>query len=317
MTRTPAARRPAFTLLELLVVIALIAVIAAAAFGVFGLVRGNVEKTATDATLSKINAKLDQRINAINVQVTDDVKQNHPGYATVLAAVQNPDLAKAIWTHAKTKSELPMSRAEARTAVSINIGGTVVYTIPVKTAFNVLPPEPAGPNQAFDESAACLYTALTANAGGGTATDTDGFQQQTGVTAGGAKCFKDGWGTPIAFVRMAYNAEVTADFKPTPSNPTPFDPFDPRRRLLAWPAAARDQFWNAIKPNVTWAGPVLAQNTYPGALHHTSTAISAGPNKQWATTTTGGEVFGLGADTDLGKDNQVSYRLRREGGRGE
>ena len=260
------------------------------------------------------------RVKAINDQVADDVKTRHPGYAAVLGAVQNPDLAKTLWTYAKMRNELPMSFNEARTATVLFTPAQVppsgVFILP-KAVFAALPAGTAGGTP--EESAACLYLAVTANAGGGTATDADGLNQQTGLTGGGAKCFKDAWGTPIAFVRTAYNTEVNSKpfFVPTPSNPSPFDPFDPRGKLptLGGNLAA---WWTAIKPPVTW---VYIPPTYPTMplQNHTWTAISAGPDRQWSGPAFPNDPYGLPPipDTDAAKDNQLSYRLRREGARGD
>jgi len=317
MTRRPA--RAAFTLIELLVVISIITVISAVTVGVFGRVRANQMKSATDATLNKINSLIERRVKAINDQVADDVKTRHPGYAAVLAQVQNPDLAKTLWTYAKMRNELPMSFDEARNPTPV-FGGV---TLPPKAMFlpSIIPASTPGGTP--EESAVCLHLAVTGNAGGGTATDTDGLDQQTGPSGIGAfKAFKDAWGTPIAFVRTAYNGEVNGPPFVRAGAGQVFDPFDPRRKLptLGGNLAA---WWNAIKPPVTWAGTVLIQNNYPGAVNHTWTAISAGPNKQWwgpqGTPGAATDIFGLPplSDTDAAKDNQLSYRLRREGARGD
>jgi len=322
MTRRPA--RAAFTLIELLVVISIITVISAVTVGVFGRVRANQMKSATDATLNKINSLIERRVKAINDQVADDVKTRHPGYAAVLVAVQNPDLAKTLWTYAKMRNELPMSFNEARTATVLFTPAQVppsgVFILP-KAVFAALPAGTAGGTP--EESAVCLHLAVTGNAGGGTATDTDGLNQQTGPSGIGAfKAFKDAWGTPIAFVRTAYNSEVNSP--PFIRTGAPFDPFDPRGKIAAW--TGRDSFWQTLHPSATrptWAGTFLIQNNYPGAVNHTWTAISAGPNKQWwgpqGTPGAATDIFGLPplSDTDAAKDNQLSYRLRREGARGD
>jgi prepilin-type N-terminal cleavage/methylation domain-containing protein len=310
MTRRPA--RAAFTLIELLVVIFIITLISAVTVGVFGRVRAQQSKSATDATLSKINSLIERRWRAALDQVNDDVKVRHPGYAAVLAAVQNPDLAKALWTYAKLRNELPMSFDEARNPTPV-YGGV---TIPAKAVFAALPV--GTPGGTPEESAVCLYLAVTANAGGGTAVDTDGLEQQVGPSGiGPFKAFKDAWGTPIAFVRTAYNTEVNSP--PFIRAGAPFDPFDPRGKLptLGGGLAA---WWTAARPPVTW---VAVPATYPAAVNHTWTAVSAGPNKQWwgpfGTPGPATDVFGLPPlpDSDTAKDNQLSYRLRREGARGD
>jgi prepilin-type N-terminal cleavage/methylation domain-containing protein len=311
MTRRPA--RAAFTLIELLVVISIITVITAITVGVFFRVRGNSQVSATDVTLSKVNTKLDQRVSAINAQVADDVKKNHPMYRQVLDAVGNPDLAKALWTYAKMKNELPMSFNEARTPTPVF--GSVV--LPPKAVFAALPAGAAGGTP--EESAACLYLAVTANAGGGTVTETDGLDQQIGNSGlGGFKCFKDAWGKPIAFVRTVYNSEVNGP-PIVPAGRTAFDPFDPRGKLPTLGGGLAG-WWNALKPPVDW---VAVPASYPVGANHVTTAISAGVNGQWwgplGTPGAATDIYGLPPlpDSDAAKDNQLSYRLRREGARGD
>lgn len=313
MTRSPVGRRPAFSLIELLVVIFIITLISAITVGVFFRVRVNQQTSATDATLNKINGMLDRRVKAINEQVADDVKNNHPGYASVLAQVQNPDLAKSLWTYAKMKNELPMSFNEARAATPA-FGPVVLQP---KAVFAALPAGAAGGSP--EESAVCLYLAVTANAGGGTATDIDGLQQQIGDSGlGGLKCFKDAWGKPVAFVRTAYNTEVNGP-PFVPAGRAAFDPYDPRAKLPTLGGSLAG-WWNALKPPVDWAG---IPATYPVGANHVPTAISSGVNGQWwgplGSPGAATDIYGLPPlpDSDTAKDNQLSYRLRREGARGD
>jgi len=213
-----------------------------------------------------------------------------------------------------------MSLTEAKTRVDININGSIVAVIPAKAVFNALPAEPVGPNQAFDESASCLFTAVNANASGGTVADNDGLEQQVGTTGGGAKCFKDAWGTPIVFVRNVYNPEVANP--PFIRAGQPSDPFDQSQNSIGtrgkltvpttvWTASSLSTWWNTQR----LGAPAFAQvpAAYPGAVNHIPTAISAGSNKNFGT-----DIYGLTvSDTDTAKDNHVSYRLRREGTRGD
>ena len=76
---TSRIRRPhraGFTLIELLVVIALIATLAALSAGAFFRVRAGQLKSASEATLVKLNTALDNRWKAIQESVNEDARKN-------------------------------------------------------------------------------------------------------------------------------------------------------------------------------------------------------------------------------------------------
>ena len=145
--------------------------------------------------------------------------------------------------------------------------------------------------------------------------DGDGLQQQsTDVNFSGAsfRVFKDAWDMPIAFVRQAYPDEINGS--PYVRNLQNRDPFDPANKLTG--SGLMTARWTPYMFNYpTWAVPTPAsaptlinlKTIYPGVRNFVPTLISAGPNKVWEA-----DLFG-GADND----NLLSYRLRREGNRGD
>jgi prepilin-type N-terminal cleavage/methylation domain-containing protein len=301
MLRTP--KRSGFTLIELLVVISLLAVLTALATGTFFRIRASQQKSATEATLVKLNVALDNRWKAIGEQVKEDVRKNHVGYAACLtAAGGNPDTAQALWMYCRAKNQLPMSFREARQPVLLN--GTPV--LPANTVFvNAFPnPQPNNVAEARNESAACFYMAMTKGGGGGVTLDLDGLNQQVGkVTVDNVEydCFKDSWNTPIVFVRQCYSPELNAAPYIRASTGS-YDPFDPAKKG----ATVISGRWADItrylsNPTMQMSG--LTAN-YTPANNFVPTLLSAGPNKTFD-------------GTPFGGDDIVSFRLRREGARGD
>ena len=113
--RSRRPHRAGFTLIELLVVITLIGVLAALSAGAFMRVRSSQIKSASEATLVKLNTALDNRWKAIQESVTTDKNKNTVQYQQALRDAQgNPDIARSLLLYAKVKNELPMTFAEAR-----------------------------------------------------------------------------------------------------------------------------------------------------------------------------------------------------------
>ncbi len=317
---TSRIRRPhraGFTLIELLVVIALIATLAALSAGAFFRVRAGQMKSASEATLVKLNTALDNRWKAIQESVGEDKNKNTIPFQQALRdAGGNPDVARSLLMYAKVKNELPMSFAEARgTLVAAPPDGlppnryyTVVGSIHIgaRTNFSVLPASAANYEE---QSAICFYLAVTSSGGGGAMTDGDGLQQQTADAPSfpGLKLFKDAWGLPIVFVRHAYTPEV--DQPPFVRNAaaTNKDPFDPAGKLPAFMTAYPVVWSNIMAYTANTPGSANIPATYQGNRNFVPTLVSFGPNKQPE-----GNLFG-GTDND----NLLSYRLRREGNRGD
>lgn len=307
---TARTRRPAFTLIELLVVVSIIAVLAAlTATAVFAVRRGAQTQNA-EATLTKIDGKLLQKIKDTQQRVQDDL-QNRAGpeypevYRTLNACGGDKDRAKAVLMYARLRKDLPMTFAEAKNGFTLFTGTGNQFTYTPSPAFADLPN--AGPAD-IEESAACLYAALAQNV-----TGTDGLDGQITTTASGRKVFTDGFGQPIGFVRLGYDGNANELNKPTQA----FDPFYPNktgagayRNLAAdFPGGAatfETQVWDVVRPTtVTW---VAIPADYPGLKHHTAFCFSAGANGKFPETP---------SNTIFDGDNLFSYRLRQEGARGD
>ena len=295
-------RRAGFTLIELLVVIALMATLIGLGLAGFMRVRNGQMKSSTEATLVKLNTALDNRWKAIQESVNEDAQKNQGQWPNALATANgNPDVAKSLLMYAKVKNQLPETFAEAKTNTVV---GSIV--LPARANFTAALGTLTGTGTP-EESAICFYLAVMTSGGGGAMTDGDGLNQQVIDSPGfpGQKVFKDNWGQPIAFVRLAYTPELRA---------VPFiragqekDPFDPAGKLPAV-MTMNPILWKQILPNPPTF--VATPAPYPGAVNHVATLISAGPDKQFTSPTYG--VFG-GTDND----NLLSYRLRREGAKGD
>lgn len=289
--KTCLPRRGGFTLIELLVVMALLAILAAIAAGAFFRVRAASESTATQSTLEKLNSGIDRKWKAVIDQATVEAKNTPVGFQT--ACGNDPDRVRIVLTYMKLKNEFPTTIAEANTA--INFGGPTGLTLQPRTgAF--------GPISAFtgsneEQSAACLFQALTATGTGGEVFDVTPLQSQI-KTINGAQMFVDSWGKPIMFVRQAYPAEVNAAPYTPPGSPR--DPVDPIGKLASW--GSMGTFWPVIQAN-----HVLAIPNYSATQNWVPTAVSMGPNEQW------GDHFG---GNDAGNDNLISFRLRKAGAKG-
>jgi prepilin-type N-terminal cleavage/methylation domain-containing protein len=294
--------RPAFTLVELLVVMAMIATLAAVTIGATFRVQAAQRKSATEATLTKIDSLLQQKLKTIQEQINEDARLNKPnsGYPELIANGYSPDIAKAILMYSRTKNQLPMTFAEATTDFTIPGTSIVLKHSPI---FNGL----AGPGTNPEESAICLYLVLSQ-------LGNSGLEQQIGDAPSfpGRKCYIDTYGQPIYFNRLAYggDAGIELDNPPFVRSGAQHDPFYPKQVDSVYKNLGTDlgaanivAFWNAMRANTPgWAGIPTA---YPGLKNHVTTAISAGADKDF-----------IGAGLYSG-DNIVSYRLRKDGEKGD
>ncbi len=296
-------RRSAFTLIELLVVISIIAVLVAltatAAFGV----RRNMQKTNAETTLQKLDTKLLQKQKDIRDRIQDDVKKGTAAAeydAAKSVTGGNPEGAKAVMLYARLRQQLPMSFTEAKTPLTIGSGATL-YTYPASPTFTGLP-NTAGAT--LEQSAACLFAAV------GT-TGMEGLEQQVGTSPLGYKVFTDGFGTHIGFIRVAYDGDAN-ELNVAPQTTTPGrDPYDPEGRAVTALTALAGAPNYICGPTLTDAGAYTTGYRAAGNRNHTIALISAGINRQWV------DVPAPPSNGIFTGDNLLSYRLRKEGAKGD
>jgi prepilin-type N-terminal cleavage/methylation domain-containing protein len=342
-------RRRAFTLVELMLVVALMAVLVALSTGAYFRIRASELVRATEATESKLNTLLDKRWKAVRTQATDDLNANTPASLAVMAFAGNDkDRARVVMTYLKLKNEFPTTVAEA--CAPIKIGTVVVYQPRSVFTSQFGAPDITGtPPMGLgtpEESAALFYLAITATGNRGETAGPDGTANQTGdvnitfTPVGGTqtskpmRAYMDSWGNPIIFVRQAYQPEL---------NSPPYvqagvlarDMADPpirtgqQGKLMTWTPAGLTAFWAIVSANQYQYSGFPNATSFPttggypadtsGAWNWVPTVISAGPNKNVVKppTGTGNPWDSTSPDGLFGGDNIVSYRLRREGNRGD
>ena len=278
-----------FTLVELIVVMAILATLAALAVGAYSRVRAGQAESTTETTLAKINSILDVRYAAVV-----DRARKLPIPAELLTYCGNDnDRARVVLIYAQLTVNFPTTKAEASADIQVDPDGTGPQP-PITIAQHL---------RAFDtvtaagtpeeQSAACLYAALTSSSDAGAA----GLDQQTVTTPAGL-AFVDGWGMPIAFTRLTYKAELNSPPWSKGTSPSK-DPVDPLRRLVpGWTTNWAD-FWPKVAGQHINYGGFPA--TYPGpGANWVMSAISAGRKREFN-------------DLITDPDNLLSFRLRREG----
>lgn len=283
MIRNAQTRRRGFSLVELIVVMGILATLAILAVGTYNRLRAGQSEAATESTLSKLNNAMDVRYSQIvNDANRDAAKGNFP--AGLLTFCNNdPDIARSALVYLNLLKAFPTTYTEATT--SFALGG---YQFRPNQAFTAL----VSSGTPEEQSAACLYIALTSSTDAASGT----LDQQTGQTAAGT-VFLDAWNRPIAFSRLTYATELNSPpwYRGTGASK---DPADPLGKFNTWGNIGT--FW----PNVAgrhWNYGSLP-TTYPGTgANWVMTAISAGPDK----------LFVGNPVTDA--TNHLSYRLRREG----
>lgn len=312
MTRPLGRSRDGFTLIELLVMIALLATLAAIVLGAVMRVRSEQDKSFTAATLQKVDSKLIEKLKTIREQIQD---RNRPikGRSEADALTGgNSDLANAILLYLHAKNQLPMTFEEAKNStVYGNVNG-VINLPPNPSIAGRLSGIPAGTPGSPEESAICLYLALEP-------LGLAGLEQQVGDAPSypGLKVFLDTYGQPVCFSRLAFGGDKgELDAIQVGDQ---FDPFYPKKNAPPTPgyrdmtadfggAAAVNAFWAQVIPPTlqgNWAG---IPATYPGRRFHTAAVVSVGKNKT---------LLDAPAMNVYGGDNIVSYRLRKDGGKGD
>ena len=328
MLTTPIRRRrPGFTLVEILVVISIIGLLTALSVGALFRLRGAQTVTNSEGTLNKVHGLMMTRWTAVLEQAKKDVPTS-----LIDRCGGDRDRAVAVWTQATLKNEFPMTFLEAR--ATINLGGGAVLgprAIFLKVANDAalagLSPE--------EQSAALIYVSITQGGNQGNAAGMDGLAQQVGNTkpdGTGGTVFKDGWGQPIVFLRHASGGEINAppfaragQVKVGVMTITVTNMLDPQAKISPWPTPAINGWLNLMTlvpgqsvTNQSYLNTQLSQGLtaafapFPPIAYGTNvipTLISAGANMKLGT-------YPYSIGDPLGDDNLLSYRLRREGDKG-
>ncbi|MGL6095446.1 MAG: prepilin-type N-terminal cleavage/methylation domain-containing protein [Fimbriiglobus sp.] len=300
MTTVP-PRRGGVTLIELLTVIAVIGIIAAIGTAAYMAATGGQRDKNTDATLQKLHALMTKRYTVLFEEARAEVKAGRAPASLMTVCDNDPERAAAVWAYLKLKVGMPTTHAEASADAAFTSGANTV-THPKLAIFGSGLANAGTPEE---QSATCLFLALTKGGAGGVAFDIDAGLQQNIQEGPAGSVFVDGYGKPIAFVRMAYQTELNAPPFSPPTG-TNRDPLDPSGRVpktaispALWTSAALASFWTAVT-----AGHIPGANVppaYNGAQRWVPTLVSGGNNMKL------GALFGTDDD---GIDNLVSYRLR-------
>jgi prepilin-type N-terminal cleavage/methylation domain-containing protein len=327
MTRGRAPRRAGFTLIELLVVIALIAALAAITAGAVARVKAVQQVKASEQLLDKLQTALDTQWKLSVEESRKDAKDQKIPPAVFALCDGDPDRALAFWTYAKLRREFPQSFAEALGDPCPNpaqLAGTAPFSAPDNRraiwvwypANNANPAVPilfprktfatvGGAGTPTDEAAALLYLILAEKGLGGTGGAADDMTLGSQMDIGTGRVFKDSWGQPVTFVRLAENGELD---NPPFVNPKTFkDALDPKARLFTFPVGN----WNSdpVNKNLPKDRAEIALGTWGLFDGHNKmiTVISSGPNKQFE-----GYANATGTTDDI-----YGYRLRKLGARGD
>ena len=342
LTRRHHSPRPrrGFSLIEILVVISIIGVLTAITAGAMFRIRASQTVSNTEGTLSKIDRLVMGRWSA----VVDQAKRTVP-VALVDRCGGDKERATALWTYATLKNEFPMTFLEAKATVNLGAGVSLSprgYFVKVAN----------GPALASleEESAALLYAGVNQSGNAGSAAGGDGLNQQVGNTkpdGSGAAVYKDGWGGSVLFLRHASGGEINVPPYSHPNTITVSVPvagggavqkqlnvvniLDPRGLISDWGVVGSNPWldqttMDGLQKNSAYLKqeferglvsiPAPSRFRYQplkSAENVIPTLVSSGANK----------LFGAdyldpapAAPNDQSADNLLSYRLRREGDRG-
>jgi len=161
--RLPANRRPAFTLIELIVVLGIIALLATLSVAGVMRVQKAQREISSDRTLRAVQIGLDQQYKA----AVDKIKTENP-HDLIVQATSNggvPDMTRARALHMKLRlrQEFPQNFAEARfqfppalAALNAQYGPKPIYIAAIGAAGN-----PPAPSPEAKEAAILLVVALS------------------------------------------------------------------------------------------------------------------------------------------------------------
>jgi prepilin-type N-terminal cleavage/methylation domain-containing protein len=242
--RRGARGRGGFTLLELLIVMTIIAVLAALVTGASFRFIGVQQENNTLTTVRKVAELLDKHWQAVVDQALAEPIPDSVASTILTNAGSDPRRQRIIWVKMRLKQEFPQSLAEATsTSGPIPLATRPTYAAALSSYTGTPMIQP------YEESAVCLYLALSQNRRGvDTTIDTtltSSELQETGTP--GLKKIVDAWGNPLLFCRWATRKPVAvprphylySDLNPNPgAQPAPpfQDPQDPEGLLsdLTW-----------------------------------------------------------------------------------
>jgi Tfp pilus assembly protein PilE len=306
-TIPPPTRRPAFTLVELLVVIVIIILLVGlTGTGYFYWV-GSQQRSNSEGTLRTVSNTLAKHWTF----VVEEAKKETPSAAVLQLAGGDTSRAQVLWIKARLVEAFPMSYAEINACpMYANIPVINAPAIPANMhRYNATYVGALGGKTSNDpttEAAACVLVALSVNRGGnklptdtmGPAildTDNDGMPEVV-----------DGWRTAIGFYRFAWNNAALQNPPVFPyvagSKQAKFaDREDPSGTLLnpTWYAGATRTVAE------TYFGYQISPNSGTSANYVLPVLVSAGTNKK------------LGLNNDLSvsaasdeADNLYSFNLK-------